>query len=77
MITHPFIGDLSNLTIDELGNKIAELNKRLSWASRTNNSVLINQLHMILASYRAEYNTKQAQLWNKSTTDFKPNIDIS
>ena len=75
--SHPLIGDISNLTLEELGDKIADLNKKMAFAGRINHPGMIQQLQMILASYRGEYMKKQAEIWNKATPDTKGKIDIS
>lgn len=77
MIEHPFVGDLSSKTMEELTEAISSLNKRLVFVSRMNNQTLINQLHMILENYRAEYQKRQEEIWNKKSNDFKGKIDIS
>lgn len=74
---HPLVGDLSDKTVDELSEAIAGLNKKLAFAGRINNPVMIQQLHMILASYRAEYNRKQDEIWNKVKPETEGKIDIS
>jgi hypothetical protein len=75
--SHPLIGDISNYTLEELGDKIAELNKKLAFAGRINNPAMIQQIQMILASYRGEYQRKQSELWKKASPDTKGKIDIS
>ena len=74
---HPLIGDISNFTLEELGDKIAELNKKMAFAGRINHPGMIQQLQLILSSYRGEYQRKQSELWNKATPDTKGKIDIS
>lgn len=72
---HPFITDLSNLTIEELQEKITDLNSKLTFVYRTRNSPLIHQMTMVLESYRNAYNKKMDELINKSKT--KTKIDIT
>ena len=75
---HPLMGDLSGLKIEELQNKISELNKRLSFAYKTNNQALINQLNLVLNSYNQEYQRKLAKLMPKGDDDkYGDKIDIS
>ena len=74
---HPLIGDISSHSLEELGDKIADLNKKMAFAGRINNPAMIQQLQMILASYRNEYMKKQAEIWSKATPDTKGKIDIS
>lgn len=74
---HPFIGDLSSKTVDELGETISQLHSRLAWAQQTHKYHMVNQIQMILNSYRSIYNQKQQELWAKKTgKDLSNNIDI-
>jgi hypothetical protein len=52
---HPFIHDLSDKTVDELQTTISGLMTKLSFAYRTNNVSLINQLNIVLERYKEEY----------------------
>ena len=75
---HPLIGSLDSLTIDELGTKISELNKKLGIATRMGNHDLCNQIRMALESHQVKYNEKLQQLSKKSGgNDFSDKIDIS
>ena len=66
---HPLMGDLSDLKIEEIQNKISELNKRLAFAYRTGNQPLINQLNMVLEAYNREYARKMDKLMPKGGDD--------
>lgn len=77
MFEHPFVGDLSSKTTEELTDVISLLNKHLAFVYRTNNQAMINQLNMALNTYRAEYQKRQEEIWNKKAADFKGKIDIS
>lgn len=68
---HPFIGDLSHLTVDEIQTKINDLTSKLSFCYRTQNQVLINQLHMAIESYKAEYVKKVNELYKKNNIQEK------
>ena len=72
---HPFINDLSEKSLEELQSKITEINNKLTFAYRTSNRPLINQLLMILESYRDEYNTKMNDLIKKQKIDSKISIE--
>jgi uncharacterized membrane protein (DUF106 family) len=75
---HPLIGDLSGLKIEELQSKISELNKRMSFAYKTGNQTLLNQLQMVLEAYNREYAVKMAKLMPKGDDDkYGDKIDIS
>lgn len=55
---HPLIPNLDSLTVEELSDKIAELNKKLGIAYRTGNSYLCDQLRMAIESYQTKYQEK-------------------
>ena len=73
---HPLIGDLSNLTMDELGEKIADLNRKLSMAMRTGNGHLCNQIRMAIESHNVKYQEKLQDSYKKSDVDFGDKIKI-
>lgn len=62
---HPFIGDLSEKTIDELQETINKLTKNLMFMHRTQNSPMIGQLQMVIESYKAEYNKRIDEIYKK------------
>jgi hypothetical protein len=70
---HPLIGNLDNLTVEQLQEKISELTKKLSIAYRTGNSYLCDQLRMALESYQTKYQDRL----RGSGTPFDEVIDIS
>jgi hypothetical protein len=55
---HPLIPNIDNLSTEELGAKVAELNKKLSIAWRLGNHHLCNQLRMAIESYQNKYMEK-------------------
>ena len=59
---HPFINNLEDLTLEQLGSKISELHKKLSIAHRMGNSYLCDQIRMALASYTGKHQQKMASL---------------
>jgi CRISPR/Cas system-associated protein Cas7 (RAMP superfamily) len=71
---HPLIPDLTDLTVEQLGEKINELSKKLSIAYGMGNMDLVNQLQMALESYRNKYSEK---LKGDKGTPFDEVIDIS
>lgn len=62
---HPFISDLSKLSMDDLQEKISELNKRLAFVARINNTSMYGQLLMVLDSYNNEYNKRMNEMYKK------------
>ncbi len=55
---HPFITNLSDKTLEQLQDTISNLNQKLTFAYRSQNGPLIQQLNMVLESYRNEYQKK-------------------
>ncbi len=74
---HPLIGDLSNLSLDEISNKVTELNKKLSIAMSSGNGHLCHQLRMALESYNAKYQQKLKETHDQSGHNFGDKINIS
>jgi hypothetical protein len=71
---HPFITDLSDKTIDELQNTINDLSKKLNFVYKTQNGPMINQLLMVLESYKLEYNKRIDEVYKKQNLQTKINI---
>jgi hypothetical protein len=77
---HPFINNLEDLTLEQLGSKISELHKKLSIAHRMGNSYLCDQIRMALASYTSKHQQKMMALNAPKSGDdnsFNNKIDIS
>lgn len=76
---HPLIPSLDHLTMEELGSKISELNKKLAIAHRSGNSYLCNQIRMAIESHQVKYQEKTQALFNKNKPgdNFEDKIDIS
>ena len=62
---HPFINDLSSLSVDELQDKMTDLTGKLTFSARMNNTVMSNQLLMALDSYQTEYNARMEAIYKK------------
>jgi hypothetical protein len=71
---HPLISSLDNLSLEQLSEKINELNKKLGIAYRTGNGYLCDQLRMAIESYQTKY---QEKLKGGSGNAFDEVIDIS
>lgn len=71
---HPFINNLSNKTLEELQTTISDLTNKLTFAYRTQNSALIQQLLMAIESYRTEYSKKMDEMIKKQNIQTKINI---
>jgi len=71
---HPLIGDLNNLTADELNSRISDLYKKLNFAMQTGNGQLCNQLRMALESYTVKYQEKIRETTKQHNFDDKIKI---
>jgi hypothetical protein len=80
---HPLINSVDSLTIDELGSKISELNKKMGIALRMGNTELVRQIQMAIETYQTKYTEKSTALFNKQNDkdgkgpNFDQIIDIS
>ena len=75
---HPLIGPLDEQTLEELGNKINELGKKLSIAARSGNGHLCNQIRMAMENYQNMYQTRLQESYKKAQGDsnFDDKINI-
>lgn len=71
---HPFINDLSDKTLEELQETIGGLMNKLTFAYRTGNGPLINQLQMVISSYKTQYNKKMDEIFAKQKLNTQINI---
>ncbi len=73
---HPFIGNLDELSTQELSEKINDLYTRLRIAMTSGNAHLCNQIKMAIESYETKYQTR---LREESGDDdsYQDNVDIS
>jgi hypothetical protein len=55
---HPLVGNLDDLSVDQLSAQISDLSRKLGIASRTGNAHLCNQIRMALESYQNKYHEK-------------------
>jgi|TARA_R110000868_G_scaffold1432_7_gene11274 hypothetical protein len=72
---HPLVSSADSLTIDELGSKISELNKKIGIARQLGNSELIRQIEMAREVFQNKYAEKSAALFNKTQDGKGPNFD--
>jgi ribosomal protein L29 len=73
-MSHPFISDLSEKSLEELQTTITELLGKLTFAQRMQNRVMVNQLYMVIDSYKTEYNKRMDALLNKNNANSKINV---
>ena len=64
-MNHPFISDLSDKSTEDLQKALADLTSKLTFAYRMQNQPMIQQLQLVLSSYREEHNRRMDALYNK------------
>ena len=74
---HPFVGNLSDKSMDELTEVINKLNKNLAFASRSGRYEMASQIQMVLESYRGELNRQQKKLLEEDGSFIDGKIDIT
>jgi hypothetical protein len=77
---HPFINNLEDMTLEQLGSKVSELHKKLGIAHRMGNGYLCDQIRMAIESYNGKYQQKMRALSapkSGETDSFNDKIDIS
>lgn len=76
---HPLIGTIDHLSVDELQQRISDLNKKLQFAMRMGNGQLVGQLRMALDTFNSKYQQKLQEDWESknSGSDYSDRIDIS
>lgn len=74
---HPFIGDLSELTLEQVQEKIQTLSKNLTFAYRTGNQNMVNQLNMVLESYKSEASKRLDSMYKRQNVQNNVNIEKS
>jgi hypothetical protein len=72
---HPFINDLSDKSLEELQDAISGLMNKLNFAYRTGNGPLINQLQMVIESYRNQQRKKMDEIFSKQKLNTTINIE--
>jgi hypothetical protein len=77
MITHPLVANLSEKTLEELQETISNLTNKLSFMSKMHNQAMMNQLIMVLNSYKSEYARRQSAMLDKKMDQMKNKIDIT
>ena len=68
---HPLVGNLDDLSVDQLTTQISDLSRKLSIAGRTGNAHLCNQIRMALESYQNKYQEKLQADYAKKLSDAK------
>lgn len=75
---HPLIGDISDLNLDQLSERVTELTKKIQIARNTGNGHLVHQLEMAMETYRNAYRARvEEQAQRTGGSDFSDKIDIA
>ena len=72
---HPLIGNINDLTIDELSARVSELSNKLNIATQMGNAHLCNQIRMALETYRNKYQDRLQQSYKKQEEASHINFD--
>jgi uncharacterized protein YeeX (DUF496 family) len=72
---HPFIVSLTDKNLEELQNTLSDLYGKLNFAHKSGNGALINQIHMVIESYRTEYDKRMDDMIKKQNISAKINIE--
>jgi len=72
---HPLIGDINNLTIDELSAKVNDLSNKLNIATRSGNGHLCHQIRMALETFRNKYQERLQESYKKQEEGSHINFD--
>jgi len=72
---HPLIGDINDLTIDELSARVGELSNKLNIATQMGNAHLCGQIRMALETFRNKYQDRLQESYKKQKEDSHINFD--
>jgi len=73
---HPLIGDISQMKIEEITDRINELHRKLTIAQRSGNGHLANQIRMALETFQNQYQAKLREQNGSAGTDYSDRITI-
>jgi hypothetical protein len=74
---HPLIGNLSDLNLEQLHEKINELHRKLGVAARSGNGYLCDQLRMALESYTNRARDIEQKQYKEAQKNFDDKINIT
>ena len=77
MMEHPLIEIDPSLDINKITEIISDLQKKIMFSVRTNNTSLTHQLNLALNSYQARYKELLNQKPSGDQEDYHDRIDIS
>jgi hypothetical protein len=71
---HPFVSGLEDKTMEELQASISDLSTKLTYAMRGNQVSMVNQMQMIIESYKSEYLKRMDDMYKKQNLQNQINI---
>jgi len=74
---HPFINDLSDKSLDDLQTTIQGLYSKLNFAYKMQNQALVQQVTMVIESYKSECNKRLDDIYKKQNIDSRIKISNS
>ena len=77
---HPLINNADSLSMDELQQRITDLNRKYTMAHQSGNAYLRQQVQMALETYQNKLRERQQEEWdrqNKNNPNFGDKIDVS
>ena len=72
---HPLIGNLNDLTLEELSARVNELSNKLNIAMNSGNAHLCNQIRMALDTFKNKYQEKLRESYKKQEEISNVNFD--
>jgi hypothetical protein len=72
---HPLIGNINDMTVDELSAKVSELSNKLHIAAGMGNAHLCDQIRMALETFRNKYQDKLQESYKKQEQASNINFD--
>lgn len=74
---HPFINDLSDKSLEDLQTTLQGLYTKLNFAHRMQNQSLVQQVSMVIESYKSECNKRMDEIYKKQNIDSRIKISNS
>lgn len=74
---NPLVGNLSDLTDEELSKKVDEIQNKLGQASRAGMFSSVHQMNVVLYEYHAEMNTRHLKRLEEHKESYDELIDVN
>lgn len=74
---HPFVNDLSDKSLDDLQTTLQGLYSKLNFAHRMQNQALVQQVNMVIESYKSECDKRLDDIYKKQNIDGRIKISNS